>query len=317
MTARGLWAGLPSPLRTSLFAMGLVLLLGVASLGHARGAAPAAAIAPPMPMPALWQAPVAAAAASHGLDAELLHAVIQAESRFNPTVVSASGAVGLMQLMPRTAAFIGKLRGNVRQQLLNPLTNLDIGTRYLSGLVQDFQGQLHLALAAYNAGSGSVRKAGNQIPANRETQTFVAQVLATYHALLQQRGPAPRAESMPDASREPSATAREAAPSDAPPQPVFHPAANTTSTSAAKPAATSAANMSPDSAADQAVFSAPDNAANTAVSDSLSNTVFNTAPLTSAHTAAPAPTPARVNPTQAAASPQTPSQAGQLAPFAQ
>lgn len=133
-----------------------------------------------------WQTHIEAAAQTHGVDYLLLHALIDAESGFNASALSRRGAVGLMQIMPQTAAYIGGLIGTrkaLRKQLMNPQTNLDIGTRYLSGLLREFEGRFDLALAAYNAGSGNVRKAGYQIPQNRETPNFVNKVLQTYSQL--------------------------------------------------------------------------------------------------------------------------------------
>ncbi|GAB4403826.1 MAG: hypothetical protein OHK0048_23010 [Rhodoferax sp.] len=126
------------------------------------------------------------AARTHGLDAALLKAVVVAESAFNPQAVSRKGAVGLMQVMPATAQRYG-VRGepgtSVAAKLTDPWLNIHTGTRYLADLMQRFQGQTELALAAYNAGEGAVAKAGNRIPNYRETQQYVQRVMAVYRAL--------------------------------------------------------------------------------------------------------------------------------------
>ncbi len=126
------------------------------------------------------------AANTHGLEYELLQALIAAESGFDADIVSPKGAVGLMQVMPATAQRFG-LEGDARQplqrKLADPRTNVAVGARYLSHLLQLFGGQRELALAAYNAGEGAVRRAGNQIPPYKETQDYVKTVLQL-HALL-------------------------------------------------------------------------------------------------------------------------------------
>jgi soluble lytic murein transglycosylase-like protein len=106
------------------------------------------------------------------LHPELLHAVVQAESAYDPDAYSTAGAVGLMQLMPATAERYGV--GNS----WNPRENVDGGARYLRDLMERFDQDLHLALAAYNAGEGAVAKYGNRIPPYPETQRYVEKVLA-------------------------------------------------------------------------------------------------------------------------------------------
>lgn len=120
-------------------------------------------------------------AAVYGLDPMLLTAVMSVESRFNPRAVSPKGAQGLMQLMPRTAADLGVTT------ILNPWENLEGGARYLRERLDVFRGDLTLALAAYNAGDGAVRRHGG-IPQYPETQRYVADVLGRYRAL---KGTAP------------------------------------------------------------------------------------------------------------------------------
>lgn len=124
-----------------------------------------------------YRAEVAEASRQARVDARLVHAVIAAESGFNPNAVSRTGAVGLMQLMPGTARRFG-----VRDSR-DPTQNLMGGTRYLSYLLDFFQNDIALALAAYNAGEGAVLGAGRKIPAFRETIAYVPRVLEIYRRL--------------------------------------------------------------------------------------------------------------------------------------
>ena len=105
----------------------------------------------------------------------LVHAVITAESAYDPNAVSHAGAVGLMQLMPGTAQRYG-----VRNRK-DPLSNVAGGTRYLRDLLKMFDNNLVLALAAYNAGENAVIKYGHKIPPYEETQTYVQRVLKYYN----------------------------------------------------------------------------------------------------------------------------------------
>lgn len=102
----------------------------------------------------------------------LIQAVIHAESYYNPHAVSHAGAVGLMQLMPGTARRYGVSN---RQ---NAMQNVEGGTRYLRDLLDMFEGDIDLALAAYNAGENAVKKYGNRIPPFKETQNYVIRVKA-------------------------------------------------------------------------------------------------------------------------------------------
>jgi soluble lytic murein transglycosylase-like protein len=112
---------------------------------------------------------IAAAAASTGVDISLLRAVIHAESAFNPMAVSNKGAQGLMQLMPGTAGDLGV------NDAFDVAQNIDGGARYLAQLLKDFNGDIKLAAAAYNAGEGAVQKYGG-VPPYDETQVYVQRV---------------------------------------------------------------------------------------------------------------------------------------------
>lgn len=116
------------------------------------------------------------AAGKFNLDVALIKAVIKAESNFNHKAVSPAGAKGLMQLMPQTANAL-----NV-DDVFHPENNIEGGARYLRYLLNLYQGNLTLALAAYNAGEGAVAKYNYNVPPYRETQTYVKRVLAYYDA---------------------------------------------------------------------------------------------------------------------------------------
>ena len=109
----------------------------------------------------------------HGIDPALVHAVVKVESDFNPYALSRKGAMGLMQLMPQTAVDL-----NVRNSF-NPYDNIDGGVRYLRYLIDRYEGNLSLALAAYNSGETAVKRWGT-IPPFRETQNYVQRILKIY-----------------------------------------------------------------------------------------------------------------------------------------
>lgn len=113
---------------------------------------------------------IESASAKYGVDASLLKAVIHAESGFNTNAVSHSGAQGLMQLMPATAASLG-----VRDPF-NPNQSIDAGARYLKHQIDRF-GDEKSAIAAYNAGPGAVARYGG-VPPYKETQNYVNKVLS-------------------------------------------------------------------------------------------------------------------------------------------
>ncbi len=124
---------------------------------------------------ARYAALIARTARKYGLDPQLLHAVIRAESAYDPGAVSPKGAVGLMQLLPETARRYGVV------DLRDPKANLEAGARYLKDLLKQF-GDVKLALAAYNAGEAAVQKYGNRVPPYRETRRYVARVMQFYES---------------------------------------------------------------------------------------------------------------------------------------
>lgn len=128
------------------------------------------------------------AAQRAGIDPALVHAVIRVESAYNARAVSPKGALGLMQVIPGTGRRFGV------DNLLTPGANISAGTQYLSHLLRLFNGDLLLALAAYNAGEGAVMRYGNRIPPYRETRGYVPRVLSTYEAFAALPAPARAAD---------------------------------------------------------------------------------------------------------------------------
>ena len=128
-----------------------------------------------------YRSQVALASSQFDLSPELVHAVITVESSYNNRAVSPAGAMGLMQLMPGTAARYGV------QDAFNADDNIRGGSHYLQDLMSLFKGDLKLVLAAYNAGEGAVQKYGNTIPPYLETRNYVRKVLEHYKLLLEQQ----------------------------------------------------------------------------------------------------------------------------------
>lgn len=115
------------------------------------------------------------AASKYGVDAKFLKAIAKCESDFSTECTSRSGAMGIMQLMPQTAASLGVTNA------YDPYQNIMGGARYTSEKLTQYNGDKSLALAAYNAGSGNVAKYGG-IPPFKETQNYVAKVMAYYNS---------------------------------------------------------------------------------------------------------------------------------------
>jgi soluble lytic murein transglycosylase-like protein len=139
-----------------------------------------AATALPHPIPEGFAPFVHEASVAYKLPAALIHAVIAVESNYNPRALSPKGAQGLMQLMPATARRFGVVNS------FDPRVNILAGSRYLRWLMDYFEQDLELTVAAYNAGEMAVVQAGRRIPRFAETEKYVPKVLALYKkALLQ------------------------------------------------------------------------------------------------------------------------------------
>ena len=119
---------------------------------------------------------------SHGVDAALVHAVITAESGYNPSAISRAGARGLMQLMPDTAKRFGV------RNIMDPVENIQGGVKYLRELLTLFNGNMELAVAAYNAGENAVIRHGHRIPPYAETVNYVPKVLGFYRKFQTRQG---------------------------------------------------------------------------------------------------------------------------------
>jgi hypothetical protein len=113
-------------------------------------------------------------ARKYDVDPALVAAVIEQESRFKSRARSHRGALGLMQLMPRTGRWMGA------SNLYDPEQNVDAGVKYIKYLQKRFNGDLKKTIAAYNAGEGTVRRYGGKVPPYRETRTYVKKVMGNY-----------------------------------------------------------------------------------------------------------------------------------------
>jgi hypothetical protein len=128
----------------------------------------ATSIIEPPAIPERYRELITTTAAKHGVDARLVHALIQVESAYHSRAVSPKGARGLMQILPSTGRQYGAL------DLFDPQVNLDAGVRHLKSLLKRFE--LPIALAAYNAGEGAVSRFGG-IPPFKETRNYVSRIL--------------------------------------------------------------------------------------------------------------------------------------------
>jgi soluble lytic murein transglycosylase-like protein len=138
----------------------------------ARPAAPAPAAT--ASIPSAYVEIINNACDRHGVDPALIHALVKVESDFNPYALSRKGAMGLMQIMPQTAVDM-----NIKNSF-NPIENIDGGVKYLRYLIDRYDGNLSLALAAYNSGETSVKRWGT-IPPYKETQNYVKRILTIYN----------------------------------------------------------------------------------------------------------------------------------------
>jgi soluble lytic murein transglycosylase len=153
--------------------------------------------------PRPYSAAVERAAARHGMDPNLLYAVMRVESIYNPRIVSYAGAIGLLQIMPRTGRLIAHNMGNdafAVDDLLDPGTNIEMAAWYLSSLLRRFDGRLPLAIAAYNGGPHNVRRwiadHGSAMPIDAlceeipftQTHRYVRRVLSHYAAYRAEAG---------------------------------------------------------------------------------------------------------------------------------
>jgi membrane-bound lytic murein transglycosylase MltF len=127
-----------------------------------------------MSVPANFMPFIKEASSTYRIPTELIHAVISVESNYNPNAVSPKGARGLMQLMPATAKRFGS------NSATDPRQNILTGSRYLRWLLDFFEEDVELAIAAYNAGENAVVQAGHKIPRFTETQRYVPKVLSIY-----------------------------------------------------------------------------------------------------------------------------------------
>lgn len=167
-------AGLPRPAQAQIYSWRDPS--GVLTLSDRPQNAAARAIAVPVGSPLVarlnphYEPLIRQHAGQRGVRPELVRAVIQVESAFNPRAVSPKGAMGLMQLMPATAKLFGVI------DPFNPAENIRAGVSYLRQLLDRYNHDEQLALAAYNAGPGAVDKYGSKVPPYKETQRYVLKI---------------------------------------------------------------------------------------------------------------------------------------------
>lgn len=150
--------------------LGLFMLLGLLYGCSGAGYLP---YAPHALDPASLQSLVTEASSRNGVSPALVNAVVMAESAGNPSAISVAGAQGLMQLMPGTSASCGV------SNPFDPQQNVDCGARYLRGLLERYNDNVELAVAAYNAGPGAVDQY-HGVPPYAETRAYVSRVLTAY-----------------------------------------------------------------------------------------------------------------------------------------
>jgi hypothetical protein len=137
------------------------------------GSVPPAETAPPVKKEEAYNTIIEKYAGDYGLDASLIHSIIATESAFNAKAVSPKGARGLMQLMPATAQRLGV------NNSFDPEQNIRGGVKHFRSLMDNFNNDLELSLAAYNAGENLVQRLG-RVPEIRETKDYVQSVTARY-----------------------------------------------------------------------------------------------------------------------------------------
>jgi soluble lytic murein transglycosylase-like protein len=147
--------------RRFLAAAALLSLLSVTVLGAG------------IDLKALYTGKIEAAAKNHGIPVDFLHAVIRFESNYDMSAISAKGAIGLMQLMPGTAARYGV------RDIYDPGQNIDGGCRYLKELMKLYNNDTKMVLAAYNAGQEAVKRYG-KIPPYPETRAYIQRIMTAY-----------------------------------------------------------------------------------------------------------------------------------------
>jgi soluble lytic murein transglycosylase-like protein len=151
------------------------LLLEAERLPQPLGSDAAAGLAQwPLTVPAGYLPFIQEASLAYQLPSELIHAVILVESNYNPRARSAKGAQGLMQLMPATARRFGNANS------WDPRLNILTGSKYLRWLLDYFDQDLELSIAAYNAGEAAVVQAGRKVPRYPETERYVPRVMSIY-----------------------------------------------------------------------------------------------------------------------------------------